>query len=71
MQAFDDIRADGLAYVDKTHFIEVLENRCGRFPFIIRPRRFGKSTFATDKPLRKIAVLFVGADSTRCEVVGP
>ena len=47
MQVFDDIRADGLAYVDKTHFIEVLENQCGRFPFIIRPRRFGKSTFAT------------------------
>lgn len=47
MQVFDDIRADGLAYVDKTHFIEILETQCGRFPFIVRPRRFGKSTFTT------------------------
>lgn len=40
---FAYIREEGLAYVDKTQFIEVLE-RCGsNYPFIVRPRRFGKT----------------------------
>ena len=40
---FPDIRVQGYAYVDKTRFIEELE-RCGvRFPFLVRPRRFGKT----------------------------
>ncbi len=42
---FTTIRSDGYAYVDKTQFIEVLEQTGGLFPFIIRPRRFGKSLF--------------------------
>ncbi len=33
------------AYVDKTQFIEELENAGTRYPFIVRPRRFGKSLF--------------------------
>ncbi len=37
------IRDQNLAYVDKTKFIEALE-RCGsNYPFIVRPRRFGKT----------------------------
>ena len=44
--SFVYLREAGYAYVDKTHFIQVLE-QCGtRFPFIVRPRRFGKSLFA-------------------------
>ncbi len=40
---FPDIRDQGYAYVDKTRFIESLE-RCGvKFPFLVRPRRFGKT----------------------------
>ena len=40
---FPDIRVQGYAYVDKTRFIEQLE-QCGvRFPFLVRPRRFGKT----------------------------
>ncbi len=40
---FPDIRVQGCAYVDKTRFIEELE-QCGvRFPFLVRPRRFGKT----------------------------
>lgn len=40
---FAYIREEGLAYVDKTQFIEALE-RCGsNYPFIVRPRRFGKT----------------------------
>ena len=44
--SFEALRKPSYAYVDKTRFIETLE-RCGtRFPFIVRPRRFGKSVFA-------------------------
>lgn len=44
---FAYIREHGLAYADKTRFIEALE-KCGAdYPFIVRPRRFGK-TLATN-----------------------
>ena len=46
MHVFDEIKADGLAYVDKTRYIEVIE-RIGRFIFVVRPRRFGKSLTTT------------------------
>ncbi len=42
---FTAIRTEGYAYVDKTQFIEVLENTGLKYPLIIRPRRFGKSLF--------------------------
>ena len=42
---YESIRADGYAYVDKTRFIEVFENSGIPFPFIVRPRRFGKTLF--------------------------
>ncbi len=43
--SYPSLRSDDYAYVDKTRFIEVLE-QCGtRFPFIVRPRRFGKTLF--------------------------
>ena len=44
---FADIRQSNLAYVDKTQFIEALENCGSRFPFIVRPRRFGKTLSAS------------------------
>ena len=40
---FANIRKRGLAYVDKTQFIEALENCGSDYPFIVRPRRFGKT----------------------------
>ncbi len=40
------IRERGLAYVDKTRFIEVLEEAKVAHPLIVRPRRFGKTLFA-------------------------
>ena len=40
------IRSDGYAYVDKTRFIENLENSDVRFAALTRPERFGKSLFA-------------------------
>ena len=39
---FIKIRQGGEYYVDKTHYLPLLENT-GRFLFLIRPRRFGKS----------------------------
>ena len=42
---FDAIQKGGWAYVDKTRYIEVLENCQTFYPFIVRPRRFGKTLF--------------------------
>lgn len=35
----------GYAYVDKTRYVELLENENNTYQFFIRPRRFGKSLF--------------------------
>ena len=42
---FESIRMDNYAYIDKTQFIELLENEINRYQFFIRPRKFGKSLF--------------------------
>ncbi|MCL2183505.1 MAG: ATP-binding protein, partial [Chitinispirillia bacterium] len=42
---FADIIAFNYAYVDKTRYIEQLENENNRYQFLLRPRRFGKSLF--------------------------
>ena len=42
MMNFVDVRNDNCYYVDKTKFIEKVEN-ANKFFFFIRPRRFGKS----------------------------
>ncbi|MCC8113415.1 MAG: AAA family ATPase [Bacteroidales bacterium] len=41
-QDFSEIRTNGSVYVNKTHFIPKLR-RAGKFLFLSRPRRFGKS----------------------------
>lgn len=41
---FETIRNEGYIYVDKTGFIPVLED-AGKYLFLVRPRRFGKSLF--------------------------
>ena len=43
-QSFESLRSNGELYVDKTHYIEQL-SQFGRFIFLSRPRRFGKSLF--------------------------
>lgn len=40
---FAKLRRDGCAYVDKTRFIETLEQADAPYIFFLRPRRFGKS----------------------------
>ncbi|MFK7908757.1 MAG: AAA family ATPase, partial [Chitinophagales bacterium] len=42
---FEDLVKNGYHYVDKTHYVEVLENMGERYFFYLRPRRFGKSLF--------------------------
>ncbi|MBD5278570.1 MAG: AAA family ATPase [Bacteroides sp.] len=42
MQTFSNIIEDGYVYVDKTSYIKLLLNQ-GKFIFLSRPRRFGKS----------------------------
>jgi hypothetical protein len=42
---FHDIRTGNFFYVDKTSYIEKLEQLNAKYLFFIRPRRFGKSLF--------------------------
>ncbi|MDR0713734.1 MAG: ATP-binding protein [Bacteroidales bacterium] len=44
---FRDIIIQNYAYIDKTRFIEELENESNPNHFFIRPRKFGKSLFIT------------------------
>ena len=42
---FSVIRKENRTYVDKTRYIELLEKVDPPYPFIVRPRRFGKTLF--------------------------
>ena len=44
IQHFESLRKDGYAYVDKTQFVYQLVST-GKYYFLSRPRRFGKSLF--------------------------
>ena len=44
IQNFEDLRRNGYKYVDKTNFVYKLANE-GKYYFLSRPRRFGKSLF--------------------------
>lgn len=46
MSSLSEIRDKGGVYVDKTRFIEVLEDSITSVPVFLRPRRFGKSLTA-------------------------
>ncbi|MCG8502182.1 MAG: ATP-binding protein [Firmicutes bacterium] len=45
ISSFKTLREEGYLYIDKTKYIEVLENLNSKYLFFIRPRRFGKSLF--------------------------
>lgn len=45
ISSFETIKTEGYYFVDKTMFIEKIENLGGRYLFFLRPRRFGKSLF--------------------------
>ena len=40
---FEAVITDNGYYIDKTHFIEKLENLGAKYLLFLRPRRFGKS----------------------------
>jgi hypothetical protein len=42
---FEKLRTGNYLYIDKTYFIEKIENLSAPYLFFIRPRRFGKSLF--------------------------
>lgn len=44
IQDFEDLQRNGCAYVDKTNFVYKLADE-GKYYFLSRPRRFGKSLF--------------------------
>ena len=44
---FEEVRTEGFAYVDKTQWIEALERSNEKYPFIVNPRRFGKTLFTS------------------------
>jgi len=46
LQDFKNLREQGYLYVDKTKYIEIMENMSGYILFL-RPRRFGKTLFAS------------------------
>jgi Predicted AAA-ATPase/PD-(D/E)XK nuclease superfamily len=46
IQDFSEVRTGGYVYVDKTSFIDTLIGQ-GKFYFLSRPRRFGKSLFVS------------------------
>ena len=43
MQTFSEIREENILYVDKTEYIYRLTHTSGKYFFLSRPRRFGKS----------------------------
>ena len=45
ISSFETIQTEDYYFVDKTMFIEKIENLGGRYLFFLRPRRFGKSLF--------------------------
>jgi len=42
---FESLRTENYVYIDKTRFIEQIENEPTKYHFLIRPRKFGKSLF--------------------------
>jgi hypothetical protein len=45
ISSYEKIKTDGYYYIDKTKYIEIIENYGSPFQFFLRPRRFGKSLF--------------------------
>ena len=66
--SFREIRRNGFAYVDKTMYVHQLVET-GKFFFLSRPRRFGKSLLIStmDSYFRAERELFKGLDIDRLE----
>ena len=47
ISSFEKIQTENYYYIDKTKFIEIIENYGSVYHFFLRPRRFGKSLFVS------------------------
>ena len=47
ISSFETIQTENYYYIDKTKFIEIIENYGSVYHFFLRPRRFGKSLFVS------------------------
>ena len=47
IQTFEEIREKGYLYIDKTKYIVDFREKGMKYVFLSRPRRFGKSLFAS------------------------
>jgi len=47
LSSFETVKTENYYYIDKTKYIEILENYGSRYLFFLRPRRFGKSLFVS------------------------
>jgi len=47
ISSYDKIKAENYYYIDKTKYIEIIENYGSAYHFFLRPRRFGKSLFVS------------------------
>ena len=43
--AYENFRKNKHAFADKSSFIKELDSRSSSYPILLRPKRFGKSTF--------------------------
>ncbi len=59
MQTFSEIREEDFLYVDKTEYIYRMTHTSGKYFFLSRPRRFGKSLLVST-----FAELFRGKEGT-------
>lgn len=68
IQSFSSLREGGYAYVDKTKYIRSLL-KSGKYFFLSRPRRFGKSLFLStlEAYFKAQRELFKGLDIDKCE----
>ena len=54
MQTFSEIREEHFLYVDKTEYIYRMTHTSGKYFFLNRPRRFGKSLLVSTFDMRGI-----------------
>ena len=65
MQTFSEIREEDFLYVDKTEYIYRMTHTSGKYFFLSRPRRFGKSSSRiSEKVCMPIGYNFVAILST-------
>ena len=72
IQTFSEIVNDGYVYIDKTDYVYKMTHEDGKYFFLSRPRRFGKSlltsTFASYFEGKKELFNGLARASRRCSI---